>query len=147
MRGTIAGLIFRKKSFLKTRKSYEDHVYQDRIQNILTNIKTHKPEIVLLYGMNNINTLKQSIQDFFPSASKFKMVKGIKLEIPQHHRAKLDGTTIIITTHVPALKHNRIETGFDWEKFGMECKKPPCKRVASKILNHDRLLFPEIEAV
>jgi hypothetical protein len=61
---------------------------------------------------NNINLLKKSVQEFFPDA-KFKMVKAIKQQIPQHHRADFDGTTLLITTQIPALKHNRIETGYD----------------------------------
>jgi hypothetical protein len=67
--------------------------------------------------MNNINSLKSSIQAFFPAA-KFKMVKAIKLQTPQHHRADLQGTTLLITTQIPALRHGRIETGFDWLEFG-----------------------------
>jgi len=46
------------------------------------------------------------------------MIKGTKRQIPQHHRADINGTTILITTQVPTLKHHRIETGFDWEEFG-----------------------------
>ena len=70
-----------------------------------------------MYGMHNINGLKKSVQDLYPTA-KFKMVKGTKLAIPQHHIANLDGTTLVITTQMPALKHNRAESGFDWEEFG-----------------------------
>jgi hypothetical protein len=81
----------------------------------------HKPELVVMYGMNNINTLKKSIQEFFPEA-KFKMIKAIKQQIPQHHRADFNGTTILITTQIPALRHNRIETGFDWLEFGKRVK-------------------------
>ena len=55
--------------------------------------------------------------EFFPSA-KFKMVKAIKRQIPQHHRAVFNGTTILITTQIPALRHNRVDTGFDWYEFG-----------------------------
>ena len=104
-------------SFLKSRTLYQDHVYQNRVHNILSNISTYKPEVVLMYGMENINTLKKSVQEFFPGA-KFKMIKATKLQIPQHHRADLNGTTMLITTQVPALRHNRIETGFNWEEFG-----------------------------
>jgi hypothetical protein len=25
---------------------------------------------------------------------------------------------LLITSQIPALRHNRIETGFDWEEFG-----------------------------
>jgi hypothetical protein len=74
-----------------------------------------------MYGMNNINTLKKSVQDFFEGV-KFKMVKGTKLQFPQHHRADFDGTTLLITTQIPALRHGRVETGFDWEGFGRMVK-------------------------
>ena len=104
-------------NFLKTRSRYQDHMYKQRIQTILQNIATYKPEVVLMYGMENINTLKQSIQEFFPAA-KFSMVKAIKQQIPQHHRTTVDGTTLLLTTQVPSLRHNRIETGFDWEAVG-----------------------------
>lgn len=110
-----------KMGFLRSRALYEQHLYQPRIQTILSNIGKHKPEIALMYGMSNINALKKSVQDFFPSA-KFKMVKAITRQIPQHHRADLDGTTLLITTQIPALRHNRVETGFDWEKFGKSVK-------------------------
>jgi hypothetical protein len=110
-----------QSGFLKSRALYQEHVYQGRIQTILSNIVAHKPEVVLMYAMDNINALKKSVQAFFPGA-KFKMVKAIKREIPQHHRADLDGTTLIITTQIPALRHNRIETGFDWEEFGKAVK-------------------------
>jgi hypothetical protein len=103
--------------FLKSRALYQEHVFETRINNILHHLSAYKPALVLMYGMDNINTLKKSIQAFFPDA-KFKMVKGIKLQIPQHHRADFNGTTMLITTQIPALRHNRIETGFDWEEFG-----------------------------
>ena len=103
--------------FLKSRALYEDYVYPNRIHNILKNISVYKPEVVLMYGMDNINSLKESVHEFFPTA-KFKMVKAIKQQIPQHHRADINGTTLLITTQIPALRHNRIETGFDWYKFG-----------------------------
>jgi hypothetical protein len=107
--------------FLKSRALYQEHLYQRRMNSILSNITTHKPEVVLMYGMDNINALKRSVQEFFHSA-KFKMVKATKRQIPQHHRADLDGTTLLITTQIPALRHNRIETGFDWEEFGKRVK-------------------------
>jgi hypothetical protein len=103
--------------FLKSRTLYQEHMYEHRIQKILSNISTHKPEVVLMYGMENINGLKKSVQEIFEGI-KFKMVKGTKLQTPQHHRADLNGTTMLITTQIPALRHNRIETGFDWEGFG-----------------------------
>lgn len=103
--------------FLKSRALYEEHVYQRRMQAILSSIDEHKPEVVLMYGMNNINTLKKSVQAFFPAA-KFTMIKAIKQQIPQHHRADLNGTLMLITTQIPALRHGRVETGFDWWQFG-----------------------------
>ena len=103
--------------FLKTRALYQEHVYPRRIQTILENISVYKPEVVLMYGMDNINQLKNSVLEFFPAA-KFRMVKGIKLQTPQYHRTDFNGTTLLITTQVPALRHNRIETGFDWYGFG-----------------------------
>jgi hypothetical protein len=113
--------------FLKSRVQYQEHVYQHRIQTIFENIRAYKPEIVLMYGMSNINAIKKSVQDFFGGA-EFRMIKatiptGINHEsiggkIPQHHRADVEGTTMLITTQIPALRHNRIETGFDWEEFG-----------------------------
>ncbi len=108
-------------SFLKSRTLYQEHVYQSRMHSILSNISAYKPELVLMYGMDNINTLKKSIQDFF-DGSNFKMIKATKRQIPQHHRADLNGTTMLITTQIPALRHNRIESGFDWEKFGKRVK-------------------------
>ncbi len=108
-------------SLLKSRARYEAHVYERRIHKILSKIDTHKPEVVLMYGMSNINTLKQSIQDFFQGV-KFKMIRGTKFQTPQHHRVDFNGTTILITTQIPALRHNRIETGFDWEEFGKRVK-------------------------
>jgi hypothetical protein len=103
--------------FLKSRRLYQDHVYPARMNTILQNIKAYKPQVVLMYGMNDINLLKESVQSFFDTA-KFKMVKAVKRLIPQHHRADFNGTTLLITTQIPALRHNRIETGFDWYQFG-----------------------------
>ncbi len=103
--------------FLKSRTLYEQHVYERRVNTVLSNIRMHKPEVVLMYGMNNINALKNSVQQFFHDA-KFKMIKATKQQIPQYHRADIHGTTLLITTQVPALKHNRIETGFNWDEFG-----------------------------
>jgi len=51
------------------------------------------------------------------------MIKAIKQHIPQHHRVDLSGTTLLITTQIPALRHGRIETGFDWEAFGRRVKE------------------------
>jgi hypothetical protein len=103
--------------FLKSRSRYEATVYQERMSTILNKIREHNPKVVLMYGMDNINTLKQSVQEAFPEA-RFKSVKATKLEIPQHHLTTLGSTTFIITTQIPALRHNRAETGFDWEQFG-----------------------------
>ena len=111
-----------QKSFLVTRKMYEEHLYPRRIQTIFEKIKEYKPEVVMMFGMSNINALKRSIQTFFDGGVEFKMIKGIKLQTPQYHRADIDGTTFIITTQMPALKHNRIETGFDWERLGREVR-------------------------
>jgi hypothetical protein len=91
------------------------------MHTILSNISTYKPKVVLMYGMNNINTLKKSIQDFF-DGMKFKMIKAAKQQTPQHHLATFNGTIILLTTQIPALRHNRIETGFDWYEFGERVK-------------------------
>ncbi|MEI9921654.1 MAG: hypothetical protein WDO14_23115 [Bacteroidota bacterium] len=99
-------------SFLKSRKMYEDHVYESRTQGLLKMIKDHKPQIVVMYGMSNINDLKNSF------GSKFKIIKGTGQVIPQHHRTEIDRTTVIITTQIPTLRHGRPGTGFDWYEFG-----------------------------
>ena len=106
-----------KFEFLKSRTQYQQHLYQIRIQSILQNIIIHKPEVVLMYGMENITALKKSVLDLFPD-TKFKAIKAIKQQIPQHHRAEINRTVLLITTQIPALIHNRIETGFDWQEFG-----------------------------
>jgi hypothetical protein len=103
--------------FLKSRTRFQEYVYQQRMQTILQNMGIYKPKVVLMYGMNNINMLKASVQQYFPDA-KFKMVKATKREIPQHHRANINGTKLLITTQIPALRHNRVETGFDWLELG-----------------------------
>ncbi len=103
--------------FLKSRTLFQEHSYTARMQTILHNIRTYKPKVVLMYGMDNINVLKESVQAFFVEA-KFKQIKAIKGQIPQHHLADLGGTKLIVTTQIPALRHNRIETGFDWEALG-----------------------------
>lgn len=104
-------------SFIRNRAVYQEHLYSDRIQAILSNMRQYKPELVLMYGMNNINGIKKSVQEFFQDVV-FKQVKGIKQQFPQHHRADIHGTTLLITTQVPNLRHGRIETGFEWEEFG-----------------------------
>lgn len=103
--------------FLKSRPQYQEHLYASRVQSILHRLREFRPEVVLMYGMENINGLKKSVQDFFPE-TKFKSIKAIKQKIPQHHKADINGTTLVITTQIPTLRHNRIETGFDWQKFG-----------------------------
>jgi hypothetical protein len=108
--------------FLKSRALYQEHVYSKRIHTIVHKIHEHKPDVVLMYGMNNINALKKSVQEFFDDV-QFMMVKAVKHDThgtgtPQHHRANLDGTTLLITTQLPALRHGRVETGFDWYTFG-----------------------------
>jgi hypothetical protein len=111
-----------KFPFLKSRALYQEHLYSNRMQDLLNNMIAHRPEVVLMYGMANINGLKQSVQEFFPN-TKFKAVKAVKQQIPQHHRADVNGTILIITTQIPALRHNRIETGFDWEEFGKQVRE------------------------
>jgi len=103
--------------FLKTRALYQEYLYHSRMQTILENISVYKPEVVLMYGMDNINLLKKSVQGFFPAA-KFQVVKSKKQQTPQYHRADFNGTTLLITTQIPSLRHNRVETGFDWYGFG-----------------------------
>jgi len=108
--------------FLKSRALYQDYVYPSRMHSILQNMRVFKPEVVLMYGMDNINMLKKSAHEFFPAA-KFRMTKAmlpttIGRRIPQHHRADFNRTTLLITTQIPALRHNRVETGFDWYEFG-----------------------------
>jgi len=107
--------------FLKSRTLYQEQLYERRIHTILLNMRACKPEVVLMYGMENINRLKKSVQEFFDGA-KFKMIKATTRQIPQHHRIDISGTTMLITTQIPALRHNRIETGFDWEEFGKRVK-------------------------
>jgi hypothetical protein len=104
-------------SFLKSRGAYQDHLQKQRVGYILDRLQEHAPEVVLMYGMENINALKAEIQEHFPHAH-FKSVKATKHEIPQHHLTTLAGTTVIVTTQTPALKHNRMETGFDWFALG-----------------------------
>jgi hypothetical protein len=107
--------------FLKSRKLYEEHVYPNRVRTLFQNMSLYKPKAVVMYGMDNINLLKKSIQDFFGDV-KFKMVKATKQQIPQHHRAEINETTLVITTQIPALRHNRVATGFDWQEFGKTVK-------------------------
>jgi hypothetical protein len=108
--------------FLQSAVMYQEHLYEERMHTILKNIGEYRPKVVLMYGMENINMLKKSVQEFFPVA-KFRMVKAVKRQLPQHHRAELDGTLMLITTQIPALRHHRIETGFDWYEFGKSVGK------------------------
>lgn len=108
--------------FLKSRALYQEQLYQQRIQTIIANIEKFKPALVLMYGMENINTLKRSFQDSFNDV-QFKMIKAIKRVIPQYHRTELGDTTLLITTQIPALRHGRVETGFDWTEFGRSIAK------------------------
>ena len=103
--------------FLKNRKLYEETFYQDRMSTLLNQIRAHRPAVVLMYGMTNINGLKKSLTEFFQDLI-FKSVPATKMVIPQHHVAQVGPTRIIITTQIPGLRHNRIETGFDWKAFG-----------------------------
>jgi hypothetical protein len=103
--------------FLRSRALYQDHLFEQRIAHILSRIREHKPEVVLMYGMGNITALKSKVQESFAEA-RFNLVKATKLQIPQHHRADLGDTTVLITTQIPALRHNRVETGFDWFEVG-----------------------------
>ncbi len=106
-----------RSPFLKSRTAYEEHAYARRVGSILSQIAAHRPRLVLMYGMSDINQLKASVQSQFPG-TRFQTVKSIKHRIPQHHRATLGTTTVLITTQTPALRHNRIETGFDWQELG-----------------------------
>lgn len=106
-----------KLPYLKSRVSYQDHVYFNRIDRFLSNINEYKPAVVVMYGMGNIEKLKKSIKSFFPG-TKFNSVKAIKQHIPQHHHTSLGATKLVLTTQRPQLRHGRIETGFDWEAFG-----------------------------
>lgn len=103
--------------FLKTRAMYEQQMYPFRIRTILERMVNHKPEVVVLYGMNNINNLKASVLQQIPR-TKFNQVRAVPRVTPGHHRADIGETKLIITTQIPALRHNRVETGFDWEEFG-----------------------------
>lgn len=103
--------------FLRTRATYREYVFDRRIHHILENIRSFKPNVVVMYGMENVNELKKAVQTSF-SGARFRMVKAIGREIPQHHITELGVTKLLITTQIPALRHNRIETGFDWEAFG-----------------------------
>lgn len=103
--------------FLRSRAQYEAHIGEKRITTLLERLREYSPSVVLMYGMQQINTLRQSVQGFFPGV-RFTMVKAVKRQTPQYHIADIHGTVLVVTTQVPALRHNRIETGFDWRAFG-----------------------------
>lgn len=103
--------------FLKSRSTYEQALFDKRIQTILSKIREYNPSLVLMYGMSNINMLKASVANFFPE-TVFRSVKAVRQHTPQHHLARLTHTTLVITTQIPGLRHNRVETGFDWYAFG-----------------------------
>lgn len=109
--------------YLKSRRLYEDQVYPNRIDNILSKMIEYQPQVIVMYGMSNIDRLKKSVKAFYPG-SKFTSAKAIKQHIPQHHQANLGATTLLVTTQRPQLRHGRIETGFDWEAFGKEVSQP-----------------------
>jgi hypothetical protein len=102
--------------FLRSRKLYQDHLYERRMNTILSNITTYRPEVVLMYGMDNINNLKTSIANFFNV--RCRLVQASSNKIPQHHIAEIGDTKMIITTQIPALRHNRQSSAFDWWAFG-----------------------------
>lgn len=110
--------------FIRNRKQYVEHLLPKRLERILTNIEAFKPDVVLMYGMDNISLIKESVAAFFPGI-RFKTFKAIKHVVPQHHRANLNGTTLLITTQIPALRHNRPETGFDWAEFARAAAAAP----------------------
>jgi hypothetical protein len=103
--------------FLRSRKLYQDFLYERRMNTILSNVATFSPDVVLMYGMDNINNLKTTIGNFFQGC-KFKLVQASSNKIPQHHITSLGGTTMLITTQIPALRHNRQSSAFDWWAFG-----------------------------
>jgi hypothetical protein len=40
----------------------------------------------------------------------------------------VNGTTILLTTQIPALRHRRIETGFDWKAFAQSVRSEQEKK-------------------
>ena len=104
-------------SFIKSREVYQQTIFKKRIETILTNINHYKPRIVVMYGMQNINLLKEAIVGRFTNAT-FRLVKAQPRVVPQHHITSINNCSLVITSQVPALKHGRIETGFDWNFFG-----------------------------
>ncbi len=114
--------------FLKSRAAYQEHVYQTRMGTILEKMRIHQPKLVVMHDMTGIHTLKASVQAHFLGV-KFTSVKAIPRKIPQHHIAKIPeiGTILVMTTQSTGLKHNRVETGFDWETFGRELTEKYCQ--------------------
>jgi len=107
--------------YLRTRAQYEQHVYAPRMATLLQQMAQHRPHVVLMYGMNNINDLKQSVQAAFPG-TVFKSYKAVPHQLPAYHRAEVAGTTLLLTTQIPGLHHNRKDTGFDWYAFGQKIR-------------------------
>lgn len=103
--------------FLKSRALYQQHLYAIRTARIFGNIRQHRPKVVLMYGMEQVNVLKKTAGEFFPGI-RFKSVKAVPQHLPSYHRAAVDGTLLLITTQIPLLRHHRVETGFDWQAFG-----------------------------
>jgi hypothetical protein len=103
--------------FLKNRPLYQQHFYAPRVATLFRHLRQYKPEVVLMYGMEQVNALKKSATEFFPGI-RFKAVKAIPQHLPSYHRAEVEGTLLLITTQIPLLRHHRVETGFDWHAFG-----------------------------
>lgn len=103
--------------FLKSRALYQQHWFDQRVATLFGHLRQHKPEVVLMYGMEQVNGLKKSAEAFFPGI-RFKAVKAVPQHLPSYHRAEVEGTLLLITTQIPLLRHHRVETGFDWHAFG-----------------------------
>lgn len=107
--------------FLKTRVTYEDHLFRTRLTKFVEGIRQYRPRLVLMYGMNNIQAIRQFIIASFPG-TRFGSVKSTKLKIPSHHYTTIGNTMLVVTTQIPALRHQRVETGFDWAAFGSQLR-------------------------
>ena len=81
MRGIYSWLDLPQLGFLKTRAAYQEHVYPKRIDRILGTMSEHKPEVVVMYGMNNIDRLKKSVKTFYPG-TKFQNGESGKASNP-----------------------------------------------------------------
>lgn len=112
-------IVSKPLEYIRKRELYEKRLFPDRIDTILNQMAIHQPSLVLMYGMNNIQGIKEAFCRAHPTA-KFKMVKATKLEIPQHHTTDVANTRVVITTQIPTLRHNRVETGFNWHYFGQQ---------------------------